>query len=748
MLVGLVSAQQLPEENPHEAIETPFLQVAAKELDAFATLSFKSSFPRRARDVWLELLAEYDQDDAVAREALGYVRVGTAWQPKPNFEYPKVDEPNAANAKMLETRWSGVCKKLGDGHRELGDQLQAASKPDRARYHFQRSLRYQPSDNKAQAGLGAKTVEGVTGSELDLQLLQRSRLLDRLITRLTDQEFEVHQAEVKDPRLDQAKVPYIALQSEHFVIFGDWDAGVLTEAAQWAERSLAFCTGAFAGYPGWQRKLEPTPRIAFFKQRATWAEVVRANGSAAGDVDFIVKNTSACNLGSGKNGLHLSGVDNPATVFDFAVRKVAQECARVDRDAITEGIGHAIVGLFFGRNLIVMVAQQPKEGTVVGKDYSRFELPDLESWKDLARELAFEKGTAPAAHLPLISAAKFSHEERLKAWSFCDYLLRRDPMMLLALDRAAGSAHNDFDVMAAFQEAIKLPLRGVEDDWRHFYIDDSPALSAIRNKVTPMQAVSKDAPEWVDELNRLRRHYGARAIEWSAELSGPCRQHADYLKQNKSERGAGKENTQTAGKPGFSNTGRLFAEGAVVATRDKDPRKAMEQWWLQPGYRDVLLDRSLQTVGAYADGPICVLDVLRGRSTKSFTETVTFPYNNIEKDGHRRAKDPVPSALDIDVIGPELRALLPKTFPAKQKQVGFPLTLHLFGADTADVQCELSIGGDKVDGLLLHSLSGSRRIAAPGLWVFVPLQPLKKGVDFTMTWTIRKRTEVVTFTAS
>ena len=80
---------------------------------------------------------------------------------------------------------------------------------------------------------------------------------------------------------------------------------------------------------------------------ATWADVVRANASSFNDVDFVVKNTSACNIGGGKGGMHLAGVEAQANVFDFAVRKVAQEYALVGRDALVEGVGH--YGIFSGR---------------------------------------------------------------------------------------------------------------------------------------------------------------------------------------------------------------------------------------------------------------------------------------------------------------------------------------------------------------------------------------------------------------
>ncbi len=732
---------QAPPEPQPDALELPLLQTGAKELDAFATLCFKNGFPRRARDLWLEVMSDYDRDDAVAREQLGFVRVGSAWQPKTGFDYPVTDAPNLKNARMLESRWQAACKKLGEGHRDIATQLQAAGKAERAQYHFRRALRFLPTDASAQSGVGAKTVEGVTGTDLELALLRRSRMMDRSVARLSSTPFSVQKGAATDPRLDAAAVKYESYSTENFVIFGDWEPEVLTELAQWCERAHAFCQEAFADGESWKTPPEITTKIAFFRDRATWGQVVKAHAAAIGDVDFVLQFTSACGIDRGKQGIFVSGQQDPAVMTDYAVRKVAEQWSMLKKDAVIEGLGHAVVGMFFGRNLIMTVAEQKKSGTVAGRNEKRFDLPDLEIWRELARDLAFEKASAPAAHLPLILASKFSSEERIKSWSFCDYLLRRDPSLLLALDRAGNDAKNDFDVMTAFTGATKQSLRAVEDDWRSFYTGDSAALRAIREQSTPMEAISKDAPLWLEEFNRLRKQHGAGEVGWSADWSVACRQHADYLKKNKVSRDL--ENTQDQTKPGFSNQGRVFAQRALVWSGDKEPKKAMANWLLLPGYRDAILDRGLEQIGIFAEGALVVIDVQRGRTMEGRIATGYFPYAT-----QRGPNAPVvtfPSAVPVALLGTEAQQVLEAAGRGKQKDIGLPISIHFFGADQSDVQCEVTSGGKPVEGKLVHSTQGSRRVAAAGMWVFYPLAPLPKG-EATVKWTTRGEAESFPFT--
>lgn len=723
--------------------ETEVLALGAKELDGYAALCFKNGFPKRAREVWLEVIGEYAADDEAARKALGFYRHGEVWQRDGKFEYPEHEELNVAVARMLESRWGPLAQRLGEAHRALAAQLATAGKPERSSYHVQRALRFLPEDAKVKATAGLGQLEGIIGSPLDLEILRRSRLMDRAITRLTEQQFASSVVEDKNPILDKGGMPYVTVKSDNFLVYGDWEPAVLQQAAAWAERSLLFCGEAFAGYDGFPSRGPQTRKFAFFQKKETWIGLVRANESVIGkdQVEFTVQNTASQMI----KDVQTCGAEQVDSVYDYAVRRVAQGYCGVGCDALQEGLGHAVVGMFFGRNLWFSVGQQKKEGTVAGKrEEQKLLLPDMETWKELATELAWAKTGTPAARLPLLKAAQFPTDGRIKAWSFCDYLLRADPVLLRQLDRTAAKARTENDVLGLFQEYAGQPLQHVEDRWRRFWTEDGALKQAILQKSTPLEAASKEAPAWLEQFNNARKALGGAPVGWSSQLSTDCKQHVDYLKANKDLRGPEHEHTQVAGKPGFSNAGRTFAQQAVVWTRDKEPKKAIETWLLLPGFRDALLNRNIDTAGIYAEGGIVVLDAVRGRAPSDSATTAIYPVAN----QGARAKDPVPGAVDVELLGPEVKNLLRKNQREKQKQIGLPLSLHLYHAAKDGVTCAVTAQGAPVPGWLVKGDGTIRRTSAQGLWVFYPEEPLKRGVDIKVSWTWPGGKADVTFIAN
>ncbi len=726
-----------------EPEEAELLGLGAKELAAYATLSFKNGFPMRARQVWQEVLGEYATDDEASRKALGFYKNGSVWQRDAKFEYPEQDQPNAAVARMLEQKWEALAHKLGEGHRALAAQLATAGKEARSQYHATRALRFLPKDSKVMAQSGLKQFEGITGDDIDLAILRRSRLMDRAITRLTEQQFPANVVPEKHKVLDQGGMAYGAVKTENFTIYGDWEPEVLQQAAAWAERALAFCKEAFEGYEGFPPRGQPLAKMAFFKQRATWVELVKQNADSVGRdrLEFITQNCGATQIGD----VHTAGVENVEVVYDLAVRRVVQGFSGLHTDGLQEGIGHAVVGMFFGRNLEFLVGQEKHEGTVSGnRQAQKLLLPDMETWRELAVELAWSKGGTSAARLPLLKAAQFPTDGRIKAWSFCDYLLRRDPLMLRHLDRTAHKARTENEVLGLFQEYAAQPLQHVEDRWRRFWTEDSALKRAILDKSTPLEATSKEAPLWLEQFNRVRQLYERKPVGWSAQLSVDCKEHVDYLRANKDQRGADKEHTQIAGKPGFSNSGRTFAQQALVWTRDKDPKKAVDSWVLLPGYRDALLNTNIDTVGIYAESGLMVLDAMRGRDSKDKVTSAVYPVANVTGG---RMRDGVPAAVDVELLGPEVQQLLNQNQRGKQKQVGFPLTLHFFSGSGKNVTCKVTSQGAAVPGFLVETKGTIRRTSAPGLWVFYPAEPLKRGVDIKAEWTWNGGKHDVTFLA-
>ena len=211
-------------------------------------------------------------------------------------------------------------------------------------------------------------------------------MMDRAIDRELKNNYPVETLpeDQGHPYLDAASIEYVGIKSEHFRVYGNWEPAVLIEAARNAERCLAFCEEVFEGHKGFTGK-RMVWILVFFRERTQWQDVLRANAKQfpQGQLKFILENTGACAMGRGKNRMHLSGAEDPQTVQDLAMRWVAQNRSGFKSDALVEGIGHAVVGRFFGRNLVSLVGQERERArTVVGREEKKkLLLPDLASWE-------------------------------------------------------------------------------------------------------------------------------------------------------------------------------------------------------------------------------------------------------------------------------------------------------------------------------------------------------------------------------
>ncbi len=739
VLVALVASSAVAQSTG----EAEFFSKAVKKLNSYATRCMKGGYPSRGKELWLELLKEYDTNDAVARKALGYTQVGASWAPDSRFTYPTKDTPDAGVARILKGQWKGIAKELGAGHRKVAEACAAAGKVERATYHYDRALRFLPADKVAAKARGQKSFEGLSGNELEITLLRRSRLMDREVARLLTKTYKVKKvaAGTKNPLLEKGGVPVIGVESDNFIVWGEWSETVLIGAAMNAERSLEFCKKVFAGYPEYRWRKKGKLQYAFYNGKETWGEVLRANeGSVNGKLKFVLENTSATSMGAGQNEVRIAGFGHKGTVDDYAVRIVAQVYAGLSADALNEGIGHAVVGKFFGRNLIFSVAQEDSRdrGTNTGLKQRRakFKMPDLAIWEELAVDLAWEGTSTVAGKLPLLKSSNFPSEARIKAWSFLDYLLRRDPSYIRLLDRARGS--NVQDVNGRFDKKTKgePTLVSLDHDWREFWTNDTPVLNAIKGKKTPLESVSKNAPQYIEAFNKQRaaqKAFKLSSVGWSSDYSVACQDHADYLKANKSERGIQKEATQAQKKKGYSNSGRSFAERALICTKAKNADDVMEDWMLWPGYRDAILNPNLAKIGVYVGSSILVIDPNRGLDFegKAQGRSIAWPANG---------QKAVPTEVSVKEIGPELVAALKARGKKKIKVVGIPLTFHTFSSQAmpkaSSFKCSVKLRGKvEVEGFVHIADNGKiRRSAAPGLAVFYPYQPLKNGSVYQVEW--------------
>ena len=80
-------------------------------------------------------------------------------------------------------------------------------------------------------------------------------------------------------------------------------------------------------------------------------------------------------------------------------------------------------------------------------------------------------------------------------------------------------------------------MADLDEGWRRFWTEDTPIQREFRGEIEPLTAVTREAAEWLDEINRVRRTIKVHRdslppIGWSAEYSEPCKTHALFVQSS------------------------------------------------------------------------------------------------------------------------------------------------------------------------------------------------------------------------
>ncbi|MCY2956704.1 MAG: CAP domain-containing protein [Planctomycetota bacterium] len=713
--------------------ESEFNLKQAQKLNAFAKKAFDKGFPRQAKLIWLQVLKLYDPDNVDAHKAIGHVKVGQSWGPDPKFVYPTADTGTGSEGTALFKGYETLQKELAAGHRAQAEKWAAAGRTDKSNQHWKMVLRWVSDDKKAQAALEYREIGGLSGTALEQTLYENSKKLEKAITEQQKMDYPVQKStDAKCAVLDKAQVPYVTVTSENFTLHGDEaEEPNLIEALRWAERTLKVCAVAFQ----WETKPDQMLREwAFFTSKETYQQILKANADKLKDLAWLLENSSTSQIG----GVEVGATGSVQVLLDAAVRNVAHGYARFATAGFNEGIGHTFVGMMFNNNRLFAVDRKRQQGTVASEEDREYQSPDFDVWKTLNLEMAWKNtGGVPARELPFCDAASFTNEQRIKAWSFCDYVMRRDPQMLRDMDQLGAKMKSEgkkqpLDLAAQFDSSHEVKLAQLEKEWEDFWTEASPTLKAIQNNTAPLAAVSKGVEKWLEALNAARKTCGGSPVTWSSNLSTRCHDHAEYLKANKTERGITKEHTESI-ELGGTRLGAMFAEMAIVDASAKigDAKKMFQGWLAIPGYRDALVHDFLLTTGIYSDGDILVMNVVSGLGSPKSKSGGYTSYPTPHLQG-------VPTQVEVAEIGPELVAMLEKQGKGSLKVVGFPLTLH-FGpsgiGNRLSYSCKvIGARNEEIKGAMLFDDGKIRRSSAPGMVTFYPFEPLPHG-DVVAQWT-------------
>lgn len=714
--------------------EAEFTQRQAKALNAFAKRAFDKGFPRIAKVVWMQTIKLYDPENTEAWTALGYTKVGSSWNPDSKRPYPTTDSGSGAEGAPLKGAYESLKKELASGHRSLAEKYAKAGRNDRANYHWGMVLRWIDNDEQAKKALSYVEVGSISGTDLEKTLYERSKEIEKAVEVQSKTDYEVKKVDgVPCPPAERAQVKFITVQSEHFTLHGDeGELENLTEALKWAERTLRICKVAFP----WEFQVEKWPaEWAFFTAKETYQQILKAN--SVPDLQWRLEHTSTCSIGN----TVLAATSGKQVLFDACVRNVARPYSGLQSDGYSEGIGHTFVGMVFNNNRLFSVDLKKQQGTSASEEDREFQSPDFDVWKNLSLEMAWKvTGGVPANKLPFCDAAAFTNEERIKAWSFCDYMMRRDPTMLRTMDQIAlemaktrNKQPTEFEKL--FEEKHHVSIAQLDKEWEDFWTGASPVLKSIQNNTPPLQAISKGVDKWMEALNAQRKAFGRASVTWSANYSARCKEHAEYLKKNKELKAPADLHTEVVDLGG-SYVGSLFAQMAIVqpGANISNAKKMFEKWIYLPGYRDLFLNPTVLTVGMFLEGDLLVINTTSGiGQPPSGSGADCYPPRNDNGmifDGEVAVAD----------LGPEAAELLEKNGRAGKKTIGFPLTLHFGSTGGISVRGSLTctVTGpkdEKIEGVLAYDGGTVRTTTAPGMVTFWPLDPLPKGkISFAWSW--------------
>ena len=702
----------------------------AKTLNGFAKKAFDKGFPRVAKVVWLQVIKLYDPDNTEAWTALGYSKIGASWNPDPKRPYPTTDTGSGAEGQPLQKSYEAIKKDLANQHRQQAEKWMKADNRARANKHWAMVLRWVDNDEQAQKALAHIEIGGVTGTDLEKTLYDRSKMIEKEIEVQSKTDYEVKQVTVPCPALDTAQVKYISVESEHFLLHGDTEElEHLCEALRWAERTLRVCQVAFP----WKYEDSKWPQDwACMNTKEKHQQILKAN--QVPNLEFALEHNTSATIGK----TEVSPSNSVQTLYDSCVRNVAQGYSGFGTTGYNEGIGHTFVGQMFNENRLFSIDRKKQEGTVASEEDREYQSPDYDVWKNLSIEMAWKLTGVPANKLPFCDASNFPNDERIKAWSFCDYMMRRDPQMLRTMDAIARTLKKG--QVEAFEKAFEekhgpVTIRQLDKEWEDFWTGASPVMKAIQNNTPPLSAISKGVDRWLEAFNAGRKQMSATPVTWSAAYSGRCKEHAEYLKKNKDLRAPKDVHTQSV-ELGGSYIGSLFAQMAIVqfGANASNAKKLLERWIYLPGYRDALMSHTLMSIGMYLEGDILVINAASGMGTPHASTGIDCypPRNdtNLIFDGE----------VPVEELGPEAVALLEKHGRAGKKTIGFPLTLHCGGSGgigiRGSVKCSVADQkGTAVEGVLVFDDGEVRTTTAPGMVTFWPLDPLPKGkINFSWSW--------------
>jgi len=731
------------------ARDAELTQTAVAGLHEIADMLQAQKQHLRALELRREIWMDYDEGDKRAREKSGFIQVGNSW--RIDAEALVLDrnlKGNKSKISKVERELKKLTKKLLKEHRAMAAAWTKAGDTGKAARHWQRVLRFVPGDDKAAEALAIREFEGFVGNEHDLTMLRRGRAIHLACDWLNRHDFPV--TELKDqrlPLLEAAGLEHSGVASEFFKVWGTLPVADLEIIAQDCERTLLLAQTIFGVSTGEMFEPKRIRNLVFVKDQGEYAEMIEVcrNQFTEDRLKFLRDHVDMCYLNHGGESLRVyKGELGMAVSRDQAVRGVMQDAVGADADGLWEGLGHAACGFLFGQTLSFL-QEQLNEITSASHVQRRL-APDLETWMKIATESAWSKSDTRTSELVLIKAARFTNEQRVKAWAICHYFSHWHPEYILQLDESKTEIiRTPPDIEKEFLRRTGYELPKIDAEWRTFWARGAELRAAMtRDPLPNKKAKNRKAIErsrsLVDAINYCRAESRVGPLGYYLDASPDFLSVRRYEKAlRKAEKEEAKRKKKAKGKKYESV---VFPEvpaaigKTVLWSRADKPEGAVLTWLSNPRFRDSLLAPGRDLFAVPSDVGGHLLGIAYPIKPTVHGDPMVWPRDKqTQVTGKARVAD----------LGARAQRAVAAAGIAADAVVGMPVSLHFArkvdAKLLAKIKCSLFVRNIPKPGILVsyhEPLAASEGqpacVAVDGLVAYVPQQPVPSGATVEVRW--------------
>lgn len=769
------------------AAEEALARKAISTLSSFAGRAKSAEVGQRAKQAF-DLVLQYDPDNGRARKELGFRKRGDGWEEQPPEKRKKWrDEAKYEDRFKIAELWFETTQKLAELHVDVAQKAVEAGNEERASYHFDKAIYYDPMQEAAHTALGHKRGKGFFGTEEQIAFVERMRALETTAIEIARKDYKVEaipqdQMPEELVRLTKAipdwmRRPHFDIhgaRSEHFTV---WTRGTQENAdncVKWGERALEFGIHILG-----EKRAKQLRFVERASQQIKWygflwtarerEEFLKANPNVwqkEGSVDRAKE--FANNMWQSKQGFAcMLNKTAPVQMHDSMIAYVFMYglCLNPRNAGLGQGIIHAATWYMQSTSISQWGARP--EGTVTDRE---LQLPESTTWWLRAiRDQATSNQDAPLDLLPRERLSRFRNDVRLKGWSFMTWVWAAYPDKWLDFYLSMKNDPVPFpeDVYKAVEEAFGKPIEEVEAEWREWARGDS-GVAAGTGYGPPLlpERPSEAEVAVLEHLNKVRAQelafsfpteegadirdghfHGLPPCDLDAEATMACEAHAHFLARWPEEHLRWPEaHEENPALEGFSPMGMRAAMSSVIIHTERKAGESfavgsVDGWLGTPYHRFPLLEHNIKRFG-YSfiyenDMTIGVLDMgslQEPYDPQAAPKFVIWPFNNM--------KD-VPTAFH----GREQPNPLYDQ-PADQQDItktGYPISLQLqqeLARRLVDADIELyeSRGGRKFPERNFcaetskHFKEWADRVGGKNaepvpIWVHTPRVPLNKRME-------------------